>query len=69
MILEYEELPHDEWIEYVPDRKGHDRRYSVDTTKITNLGWKKKHTLVDEIMFVISWYRSNRWWWEPLKNA
>ena len=35
----------EEMVEYVEDRKGHDRRYSVDITKITELGWKKKRTL------------------------
>lgn len=69
MILEYEDLLPDEWIEYVPDRKGHDRRYAVDVDKVTHLGWRKKHTLIDDIWYVIAWYRSNRWWWEPLKNA
>lgn len=69
MILEYEDLLPDEWIEYVQDRKGHDRRYAVNIDKITKLGWRKKHTLIDDIWYVIAWYRSHRWWWEPLKNA
>jgi dTDP-glucose 4,6-dehydratase len=69
MILEYMELEFDEHVEYVPDRKGHDRRYSVSVDKIAALNWRRKHNLVDDIWYVISWYRSNRWWWEPLKNA
>lgn len=69
MILEYMELPLEEWVEYVPDRKGHDRRYSVSTEKMRQLGWRRKHVLVDDIWYVIAWYRTNRWWWEPLKNV
>ena len=59
----------EEMVEYVEDRKGHDRRYSVDITKITELGWKKKRTLDEALEETVAWYRDNRWWWEPLKNA
>lgn len=69
MILEYMDLLPEDSIEYVADRKGHDRRYSVNTNKIQQLGWRRKHVLVDDLWYVISWYRANRWWWEPLKNA
>ncbi len=57
----------EEMVEYVEDRKGHDRRYSVDITKITQLGWKKKRTLDEALEETVAWYRDNRWWWEPLK--
>lgn len=69
IILEYEGLSPEDWIEYVPDRKGHDRRYAVDVSKIAALGWRKRHNMIDDMWYVISWYRSHRWWWEPLKNA
>jgi dTDP-glucose 4,6-dehydratase len=59
----------EDMIEYVEDRKGHDRRYSVDITKITELGWKKQRTLDEALEQTVAWYRDNRWWWEPLKNA
>ena len=69
MILRYFEQNPDKWIEHVEDRKGHDRRYSVDVSKITSLGWKPIHNIEDSLSHTIDWYRSNRWWWEPLKNA
>lgn len=69
IILDYLDLEPAEWIEYVADRKGHDRRYSVNVDKIKSLGWVKKHDLVDSIIETISWYRIHRWWWQPLKNA
>ena len=58
----------EELVEYVPDRLGHDRRYSVDITKITALGWRKQRTLDEALAETVEWYRSNRWWWEPLKE-
>jgi dTDP-glucose 4,6-dehydratase len=69
MILRYFEQDPDKWIEHVEDRKGHDRRYSVDVSKITSLGWKPVHNIEDSLSHTIDWYRSNRWWWEPLKNV
>lgn len=69
IILDYLDLGPAEWIEYVADRKGHDRRYSVNVDKIKSLGWVKKHDLVDSIIETISWYRIHRWWWQPLKNV
>lgn len=59
----------EESVEYVEDRKGHDRRYSVDIAKITELGWKKQRTLDEALEETVKWYADNRWWWEPLKNA
>jgi dTDP-glucose 4,6-dehydratase len=57
----------EESVEYVEDRKGHDRRYSVDIAKITALGWRKQRTLDEALEETVAWYRDNRWWWEPLK--
>jgi dTDP-glucose 4,6-dehydratase len=58
----------DERIEFVPDRPGHDLRYSVDTTKVRELGWKPQHSLDEALDATISWYRENEWWWRPLKD-
>lgn len=58
----------EELVEYVPDRLGHDRRYSVDITKITALGWRKHRTLDEALTETVAWYGANRWWWEPLKE-
>jgi dTDP-glucose 4,6-dehydratase len=58
----------EELVEYVTDRLGHDRRYSVDITKITALGWRKRRTLDEALAETVEWYGANRWWWEPLKD-
>jgi dTDP-glucose 4,6-dehydratase len=55
-------------VQYVEDRLGHDRRYSVDITKVTALGWQKQRTLDEALDATVAWYRDNRWWWEPLKQ-
>lgn len=58
----------DSRIEYVSDRPGHDRRYSVDTTKIQSLGWKRNYSLDSSLEATVNWYRNNEWWWGPLRN-
>jgi len=58
----------EEMVQYVEDRKGHDRRYAVNIDKITKLGWKKERTLDEALAETVQWYRDNRWWWEPLKG-
>lgn len=57
------------FIERVADRKGHDRRYSVDIAKITSeLGYSPQVDFTEGLADVVQWYRNNRWWWEPLKE-
>ncbi len=52
----------------VEDRKGHDRRYSVDISKIsTELGYQPQVPFETGLAEVVEWYRDNRAWWEPLK--
>ena len=53
-------------IEQVDDRPGHDRRYSVDTTRIRDLGWSPHRGLDEGLEATVAWYRDNRDWWEPL---
>ena len=53
----------------VPDRPGHDRRYSVDSTKLHGLGWKPQTTFEIGLRETVSWYRENRSWWEPIKSG
>ena len=57
----------DEMIEYVQDRLGHDRRYSIDCSKANALGWSPSRQLDVAIAETVEWYRQNRAWWEPLK--
>ncbi len=56
-------------IEYVADRPGHDRRYSVDTQRIRALGWAPVHDLADGLAATVAWYRDNPDWWEPLPGG
>ena len=54
-------------ITYVEDRKGHDRRYAIDPTKIHNeLGWLPETKFEDGIKKTIKWYLENREWWETI---
>ena len=56
-------------VEPVDDRKGHDRRYSVDITKInTELGYAPKVSFEDGLADTVAWYKENRTWWEKLKG-
>lgn len=53
----------------VRDRKGHDRRYSVDISKISHeLGYEPQVDFTAGLADVVQWYRDNRQWWEPLKE-
>jgi dTDP-glucose 4,6-dehydratase len=55
-------------IEYVPDRKGHDFRYSLDFGKLRKLGWKPAYRFDDALEATVKWYVENEWWWRPLIN-
>ena len=60
----------DDWnrVDFVDDRKGHDRRYSVDITKISEeLGYTPSVSFDRGLADTVLWYRNNRQWWEPLK--
>jgi dTDP-glucose 4,6-dehydratase len=55
-------------IEYVPDRPGHDRRYSLDFAKIRGeLGYEPQVRFDEGLAATVQWYRDNRLWWEPLR--
>jgi len=57
-------------ISYVTDRPGHDMRYAIDPTKITNeLGWEPRTKFDDGIKKTIEWYLDNRQWWENIVNG
>jgi dTDP-glucose 4,6-dehydratase len=56
-------------IEFVPDRPGHDYRYSVNYSKISKqLGWTPEIDFNRGIEITVRWYRENQWWWRPLKE-
>jgi dTDP-glucose 4,6-dehydratase len=56
-------------IEYVTDRPGHDRRYSLSSDKLAALGWQARTRFVDGLAQTVSWYRDNAWWWEPIRSG
>ena len=61
-------LGHDDsMIDWVQDRPGHDMRYSIETSKVTSLGWAPTWDFSSALEATIDWYRENRWWWEPLR--
>lgn len=56
----------EEFIEYVTDRPGHDRRYSLDSSKIRALGWKPQMPFEEGLARTVHWYQENKWWWKLL---
>jgi dTDP-glucose 4,6-dehydratase len=67
-ILELLDRPAD-LIRNVPDRPGHDRRYSVDCSKLHRLGWQPQHAFDDALAATVGWYRDHPDWWRPLKRG
>jgi dTDP-glucose 4,6-dehydratase len=56
-------------IEHVPDRPGHDRRYSLSSEKIRGLGWEPTVRLSEGLERTVAWYRENAWWWRPIRSG
>jgi len=65
------ELKKDEsHIEYVKDRPGHDRRYSLDCAKIRDeVGWQPSHKFEDALRATVAWYKENEEWWKQIKTG
>ena len=60
----YEDL-----ISFVADRPGHDLRYAIDATKLTDeLGWKPQENFDTGIRKTVQWYLDNEWWWKPIRE-
>jgi dTDP-glucose 4,6-dehydratase len=59
----------EELIQFVKDRPGHDRRYSISCEKIKKIGWVQKTSLEDGLRLTVEWYRKNRQWWEKIKSG
>jgi dTDP-glucose 4,6-dehydratase len=55
------------YIEYVEDRPAHDRRYSLDSSKIRSLGWKPVYDFNASLDATINWYKENTKWWKKIK--
>jgi dTDP-glucose 4,6-dehydratase len=56
-------------IEHVTDRPGHDRRYSLSSQKVRELGWSPRVRFSDGLAQTVAWYRENAWWWEPIRSG
>jgi dTDP-glucose 4,6-dehydratase len=56
-------------IEYVKDRPGHDRRYSLSAARLEALGWKAAVRFDEGLERTVGWYRENEWWWEPIRSG
>jgi dTDP-glucose 4,6-dehydratase len=59
----------DSLIEYVTDRPGHDRRYSLSSDKLAGQGWRARTRFEDGLAQTVDWYRENSWWWEPIRSG
>jgi dTDP-glucose 4,6-dehydratase len=56
-------------IEYVTDRPGHDRRYSLSSSKLQALGWKAQTRFEEGLRLTVEWYRDNAWWWGSIRSG
>lgn len=56
-------------IEYVADRPGHDRRYSLSSQRVRGLGWEPRVRFAEGIGATVDWYRDNEWWWQPIRSG
>ena len=58
-----------ELIDHVPDRLGHDFRYSLSSAKVRALGWEPEMSFADGLERTVAWYRENTAWWEPIRSG
>ena len=56
-------------IEHVTDRPGHDRRYSLRSDRLKELGWEPQMPFPAGLERTVAWYRDNAWWWEPIRSG
>jgi dTDP-glucose 4,6-dehydratase len=56
-------------VEHVPDRPGHDRRYSLRSDRTRALGWEPQVRFAEGLERTVAWYRENAWWWEPIRSG
>ena len=68
LILEFLGKPQS-LIQHVADRPGHDRRYSLDCSRLRALGWGSRHTFEEALEKTVRWYQENEWWWRKIKSG
>jgi len=67
-ILDLLDKPHS-LIRHIEDRPGHDRRYSLDSSKAHALGWRPQYVFEAALAKTVRWYVDNRWWWEKVRSG
>lgn len=69
LILKLMKKQEKKYIKFVEDRPGHDRRYSINWSKIKKeLGWRPQYSFLQALKLTIDWYKNNYQWWEKLKK-
>jgi dTDP-glucose 4,6-dehydratase len=62
--------PHERLMTRVADRPGHDRRYSIDPTKVEReTGWAPRHNFESALEKTVVWYLENQGWWQPIRSG
>jgi dTDP-glucose 4,6-dehydratase len=56
-------------LRHVTDRPGHDRRYSLDCSKLRAMGWQSNHSFEQAMEKTVRWYVDNEWWWRKIKSG
>ena len=56
-------------IDYVTDRPGHDRRYSLASEKLRALGWQAQTHFAEGLEATVNWYQDNASWWESIRSG
>jgi len=68
MLLDLLGKPHT-LLQYITDRPGHDRRYSVNTDKVRALGWQPRHSFAQALEETVHWYVEHEDWWRAIKSG
>ncbi|MBI5407435.1 MAG: dTDP-glucose 4,6-dehydratase [Nitrospirae bacterium] len=55
-------------IKRIKDRPGHDRRYSIDSSRLVSLGFEPQYGFEEAMQNTVRWYRENEWWWKKVKS-
>ena len=70
MICEIRSVEFEAHVDYVRNRRGHDRRYAIDWSKIKHeLGWKPAHDFRTALELTVEWYKKNESWWKRIKSG
>jgi dTDP-glucose 4,6-dehydratase len=56
-------------MQFVTDRPGHDRRYSLSSEKLHGLDWAARMGFEQGLKRTVEWYRENIWWWQPIRTG